>query len=51
MSYTGNVALPPGVMFGPFRVVSAGSIATTACNVTGSAVSVSSIGVRFVTFG
>jgi hypothetical protein len=51
MSYTGNVALPPGVMFGPFRVVSAGNITTRACNVTGSSVSVSSLGVRFVTFG
>jgi hypothetical protein len=51
MSYTGNVALPPGVMFGPFRVVSAGTVTTRACNVTSTPVSVSSIGVRFVTFG
>jgi hypothetical protein len=51
MSYTGSVALPPGVMFGPFRVVSAGNITTRACNVTASSVSVSSLGVRFVTFG
>jgi hypothetical protein len=51
MSYTGTVALPPGVVFSPFRVVSTGNIATRACNVTGSSVSVSSIGVRFVTFG
>jgi hypothetical protein len=51
MSYTGDVALPPGVVFGPFRVVSAGNITARACNVTSSSVSVSSIGVRFVTFG
>jgi hypothetical protein len=51
MSYTGTVALPPGVMFGPFRVVAPGNVSTRACNVTGSSVSVSSIGVRFVTFG
>jgi hypothetical protein len=51
MSYTGTVALPPGVMFGPFRVVSAGNITTRACNVTSNSVSVSSLGVRFVTFG
>ena len=51
MSYTGAVALPPGVVFSPFRVVSAGNVTTRACNVTASSVSVSSLGVRFVTFG
>jgi hypothetical protein len=51
MSYTGNVAVPPGVMFAPFRVASANHVTTRACNVTGSSISVSSIGVRFVTFG
>ena len=51
MSYTGNVTFPAGVMFGPFRVVSTGNITTRACNVTTSSVSVSGIGVRFVTFG
>jgi hypothetical protein len=51
MSYTGTVAMPPGVVFAPFRVVSAGSITTRACNVTASSMSVSSIGVHFVTFG
>ncbi|MDT4915527.1 MAG: hypothetical protein QOH89_227 [Pseudonocardiales bacterium] len=51
MSYTGTVTVPPGVMFAPFRVVSANNITTRACNVTASAVSVSSLGVRFVTFG
>jgi hypothetical protein len=51
MSYTGTVAVPPGVMFGPYRVDSAGTISTRACNVTGASVSVSGIGVRFVTFG
>ena len=51
MSYTGAVALPPGVMFSPFRVVSAGTITARACNVTSSSVSVVGIGVHFVTFG
>ena len=51
MSYTGTVAVPPGVVFGPFKVVSAGNVSVRACNVTASAASVSSIGVRFVTFG
>lgn len=50
MSYTGTVALPPGVMFSPFRVVSAGLVTTQACNVTGTSVSVTSIGVHIVTF-
>ena len=51
MSYTGSVALPSGVMFGPFRVVSANNITARACNVTTGPVSVSGLGVRFVTFG
>jgi hypothetical protein len=51
MSYTGDVALPPGVVFGPLRVVSAGQVSTRACNVTGTSVSVAGIGVRIVTFG
>jgi hypothetical protein len=51
MSYTGVVALPPGVVFGPFRVVTAGNITARACNVTGSSVSVSGLNVHFVTFG
>jgi hypothetical protein len=51
LSYIGSVALPPGVVAGPLRVVSSGSITGRFCNVTASAVSVSGIGVRFVTFG
>jgi len=51
LSYTGTVALPPGVMFGPFRVVSAGVVTTRACNVTATAMTVTDIGVHIVTFG
>jgi hypothetical protein len=51
LTYTGTVAMPSGVMFSPFRVVSAGNITARACNVTSTSVSVSSIGVRIVTFG
>jgi hypothetical protein len=51
MSYTGSVAVPPAVVFGAFRVTAANSISARACNVSSTSVSVSSIGVRFVTFG
>jgi hypothetical protein len=51
MSYTGSVAVPPAVVFGVARVTAAGSISQRACNVSSTAVSVSSIGVRIITFG
>jgi hypothetical protein len=51
MSYTGNVALPDAVVFGLARVTSANHISQRACNVSGTPVNVSNIGVRFVTFG
>jgi hypothetical protein len=51
MSYTGAVAVPPGVVFAPGRVTAAGNVSQRACNVTGSSVSVSSIGVHIITFG
>jgi hypothetical protein len=50
MSFTGTVAIPD-VMFGPMRVVSAGTVSGRACNQSSSSVSVSNMGVRFITFG
>jgi hypothetical protein len=42
---------PPSIILGPLQVVSTNSITTQACNVSGSAVSLSNVGVRIVTFG
>ena len=50
MTFTGTVALP-SLVFGPFRVAATNSIVGKVCNPTTSSVSVTSIGVRFVTFG
>ena len=51
MSYTGSVAVPPTVIFGLARVTAAGSVAQGVCNMSSSSVSVSSLGVRAITFG
>jgi hypothetical protein len=50
MSTTGTVS-PGDVVFGPMRVTAANTIVARACNQSSSSVSVSDLGVRFVTFG
>lgn len=49
LTWTG--AVPTHVVFGPLKVVSSTQIISYACNLTGSTVSASNIGVRVVTFG
>ena len=48
---TFTTAPPTHVMFGPLQVVDATHIIDYACNMTGSQVSASGLGVRIVTFG
>ncbi len=49
LSVTNSVATS-SVVFGPMRVSAADTGSVTACNVGGSAVSVSALGVRIITF-
>jgi hypothetical protein len=49
-SFTGNTAVPTSITFGGSKVTAAGSIAVRYCNVSGSSVSVSNLGIRVVTF-
>jgi hypothetical protein len=50
-SFAGNVAVPSSVVFGGSKVTSAGHITVRACNVSGSAMSVSNLGIHIATFG
>lgn len=49
LTWTGSV--PAKVVLGPLKVVSATSITAVACNLGSSAISVSGVGVRIITFG
>src|SRR3954447_13031729 len=50
-SFTGSTAVPSSAVFGGVKVTSAGHVTVKACNVAGSPVSVSGLGIRVVTFG
>jgi hypothetical protein len=50
-SFTGSTAVPTTVVFGGVRVTAANTVVVRACNVGASAMSVSNLGVRIVTFG
>ena len=50
-SFTGSTAVPTTVVFGGVRVTAANTVVVRACNVGASAVSVSNLGIRVVTFG
>ena len=50
-SFTGSTAIPTTVAFGGVRVTAANTVELKACNVGASAVSVSNLGIRVVTFG
>ncbi len=50
-SFTGSTAIPATVVFGGVRVTAANTVVVRACNVGASAVSVSDLGIRVVTFG
>jgi hypothetical protein len=49
LTWTGTGDPPAGVMIGPLKVVSAGNVVASACNLTGSAISRSGVGVRVIT--
>jgi hypothetical protein len=51
MSYTGNAAIPNGVVISPFKVISSTTIRASVCNVSGSNIDVTGVGVRVVTLG
>jgi hypothetical protein len=50
-SFTGSTAIPTTVVFGGVRVTAANTVVVRACNVGASAMNVSSLGIRVVTFG
>jgi hypothetical protein len=50
-SFTGSTAIPTTVVFGGVRVTAANTVVLRACNVGASAMSVSNLGIRVVTFG
>jgi hypothetical protein len=50
-SFTGSTAIPTTVVFGGVRVTAPNTVVVRACNVGASAMSVSSLGIRVVTFG
>lgn len=50
-SFTGNTAVPGSVVFGGSKVTAANTIVVRACNISGSAVSVSNLGIHIATFG
>lgn len=50
-SFTGDTAIPDSVVFGGSKVTAANTIVVRACNVSGSAVSVSNLGIHIATFG
>ena len=50
-SFTGSVAIPTTVTFGGVRVTAANTVVVRACNVGAASMSVSSLGIRVVTFG
>jgi hypothetical protein len=51
LSFIGTTTIPTDLVLVPLRVTSAGSVAARACNLGGSSMSVSSLGVRVITFG
>jgi len=51
LTWTGTSDPPAGVMVGPLKVVKAGQIKTSACNLTASPIAESNVGVRVVTLG
>jgi hypothetical protein len=51
MSVIGNVAMPSGILFSPFKVTTAGHVAVLACNICTTTISVTNLGVRIVSFG
>ena len=50
-SFTGSTPIPATVVFGGVMVTAANTVVVRACNVGASAVSVSNLGIRVVTFG
>jgi hypothetical protein len=50
-SFTGSTAVPATVVFGGVRVTAANTVVVRACNVGASAMSVTGLGIRVVTFG
>jgi hypothetical protein len=50
-SFTGSTAVPTEVVFGGVRVTAANTVVVRDCNVGSSAMSVSNLGIRVVTFG
>jgi hypothetical protein len=50
-SFTGATAVPTTVTFGGTKVTASNTVTIRACNVSASAFSVSSLGIRVVTFG
>jgi hypothetical protein len=50
-SFTGATAIPATVVFGGVRVTAPNTVVVKICNVGSSAVSVSNLGIRVVTFG
>ena len=51
LTWVGTTNPPAGVVLGPLKVVQAGRIVTTACNLTGQQISASGVKVRITTFG
>ena len=51
LTYTGSTPPPTNVVFGPLKVESSSLISARACNIDGSSISVTGLGVRIVTFG
>ena len=51
MTWIGTTNPPQGVMVGPLKVVKAGSIVASACNLTGNTITRSNVGVRVITLG
>ena len=51
LTWTGTTNPPSGVVLGPLKVVKAGQIVASACNLTDSQITESNVGVRVVTLG
>jgi hypothetical protein len=51
LTWVGTTNPPAGVVLGPLKVVQAGRIVTSACNLTGQQISASGVKIRITTFG